>query len=270
MRKISSLVLFVATVFAAAGAAADQHMLHNHKPGENCWGTPADTSKIAELRKTKILFQADHPYSEIFTVLQKFVPEPVEMLYDNNPEFNAYAHNWGNRTIVMQLGVSTQPLSTIDASAMVACHELGHHFGGQPAGWGGMSVEGQSDYYAVQECFKHWVDNSQPFDPKNAEVESYCKNVLGRNDTLCVRSLAASLNLTRIIAELKKHTQPLLTEKDPSVVSRTQTGHPVAQCRLDTYKAGYQFLDSNKTLGENRPFCWFKPAGPALLSLAGF
>ncbi len=235
---------------------------------ENCWGAPADTSRLQQLLKAKTMFNEDHPYTELFQVLQKFVTEPVEMLYDANPEFNAYAQNFGRRIIVMQKGVSTHPLSTPDASALVACHELGHHFGGEPAGWSGMSIEGQSDYYGVQECFKYWVDSSSPYDPKDSEAAEYCDKNLGRRDPLCVRSLSASLHLTRIISDLKKHPYPYLTSKDSSVVSRTNSNHPIAQCRLDTYKAGYEFLAAGKSLGETRPFCWFKPDGRVPMSLA--
>lgn len=259
-------MLAVALIMTALTASA-------HTVGENCWGTetPQAKKRIQQLRtqKSVLRLQEDHPYVAIFTALDKFVPEKVEMLYDPNPEFNAYAQNFGGgRVIVMQLGVSTHPLSTLDASAMVACHELGHHFGGTPQVWG-MSVEGQSDWYASQDCFKHWVDNSSPIDPQDTEATDFCEKNLGRRDVYCVRTMSASLHLSRIIQDLKKHPMPYLNAKDPAVVPRTVSSHPQAQCRLDTYKAGFDFIESGKSLGENRPFCWFKPEGSAPLSLAG-
>lgn len=257
-------LLAAALTFVALTAQA-----HTETAGENCWGTPAPQGRVQELRQKKVMsLQEDHPYSSIFAALEKFVPEKVEMLYDPNPEFNAYAQNFGGRVIVMQLGVSTHRLSTLDASAMVACHELGHHFGGTPHIWG-MSVEGQSDWYASQDCFKHWVDNSSPIEPNDSEANDFCEKNLGRRDSYCVRTMSASLHLARIIQDLKQHPMPYLTAKDPNVVSRTVTSHPQAQCRLDTYRAGFDFIESGKSLGENRPLCWFKPAAAGPLSLAG-
>lgn len=251
-------IFLVAILFAALSARAQ----------ENCWGKPVDKARIAQLLRAKTMFQADHPFTELFRVLEKFVPESVDFVYDENPEFNASATNmFGRRVVTMHQGVATHALSNPDTSALVACHEVGHHFGGAPLIWG-MSVEGQSDFYGIQECFRNWVDSTAPFDPKDQEAADYCDKNLGRRDMLCVRSLSASLHLARIISEVKQHPKPFLASKDSSVVTRTATGHPIAQCRLDTYKAGYEFLAGGKTLGETRPLCWFKPGEPrAPLSL---
>lgn len=249
-------IFVIAIVFASMMARAQ----------DNCWGTgKVDSKRIEKLMSVQPSFLVDNPFSELFTVLSKFVPEPVRFVYDPSTEFNATATQFfGRRVVTLFHGVSTHALSNPDTAALVACHEVGHHFAGAPFVFGGMSNEGQSDFWGVQDCFKYWVDSSAPFDPKDTEATEFCENNLGRKDTMCIRSLSASLHLARIISEVKSHPKPFLTSKDSSVVKRTESGHPIAQCRLDTYKAGYEFLAGGKSLGETRPLCWFAPnATPA-------
>lgn len=234
------------------------------EPGMNCWGKPADPSRIQELRAKKSLMSGTHPFTNIYTALSRIVPEPVEMLYDESADFNAYAQNWGGRTIVMNRGVMLHQFSSEDAAAMIACHELGHHFGGRPQSWGGMSYEGQSDYYGAQACFRYWIQSSPPVEVTDTEVVEYCEKTHGKRDQFCLRHMDASLRLSRIIHDLKKHAKPYLNQTDPSVVRRTVSAHPQAQCRLDTYKAGYIVLENGSQVGDLRPACWFNSAGVPL------
>jgi uncharacterized protein YkwD len=63
---------------------------------------------------------------------------------------------------------------------------------------------------------------------------------------------------------------PQLDTPDPTVVDKTQSKHPKAQCRLDTYLAGSlcsKAYDVNQipkdefAFCSNRPKCWFKASG---------
>jgi hypothetical protein len=41
------------------------------------------------------------------------------------------------------------PAIEVEAVSLVLAHELGHHYGGSPTFPGGLSCEGQADYYGV-------------------------------------------------------------------------------------------------------------------------
>jgi len=204
---------------------------------------------------------------------------------------NAYAVQVipGVMTVRVLGGIARHPLMTKDAFALVICHEVGHHFGGAPRKWERMnkwsSDEGQADYFATIQCLKRlWAndDNYQINESrleKNESVNSLCSlNHIGRDHALCVRTLYASYDVSKLVASARHEDKiPGFDTPDPKIVTKTNQEHPGSQCRLDTMIAGaicsknpekFDPLDPNvgvcnvfagDTIG-NRPMCWYLPS----------
>jgi hypothetical protein len=146
--------------------------------------------------------------------------------------------------INMYGGLARRPEITADAFSLVVCHEIGHHIAGFPfvaGAWA--SAEGESDYFATQVCPTLLWGND---DQRNAEAaltvdqtaKAKCEGVYDsqRERNLCYRTANASYGLALLLSRLKKEeAAPSFEKSDPNVVSDTATGHPKAQCRLDTY-----------------------------------
>lgn len=143
-------------------------------------------------------------------------------------------------------GMSRYILINEEAFITSICHELGHLLGGEPMR-GDISLEGQSDYYATQECVASILTVVEPYrsQPPNQEVDGICED-----DFLCKRVLKGALSLTSYYAELEGVSFPLYSKKSGVEVENTLKVHPPAQCRLDTLYAGYY--------REPRPACWYK------------
>jgi len=165
---------------------------------------------------------------------------------------NASAANFfGNWSVNMYGGLARHPRMTNDGFAMVICHELGHLVGGFPFTnrsffLTNMANEGQSDYYALHHCaLKIWSDETDinatfrgNIDPIAAEAcnETY-EDIDMQN--LCYRRMAAGLSLAETLSELSEDPElPTFSTPDENVVSRTDSSHPAAQCRLDTSFSG--------------------------------
>lgn len=204
-------------------------------------------------------------------------------------EFGAWALR-NESTFILQLtqGVRYHPRMNADTYAQILCHELGHHLGGFPHvtdSWA--SAEGQADYFATAKCMRRYYESltgEQLFSEKQSlAIVDLCQKQFERGGEvqICARTLAASLNLSGISVELSEVPQPepALESTDPRTVERTQEGHPLAQCRLDTYRAGalcpvpwtepfsaqdeYGGACSTERWNERaRPLCWFSPARP--------
>ena len=87
---------------------------------------------------------------------------------------NAYAYKQdSNAFVVINGGLARYPGITMDAVALTACHEVGHHIGGIPVKKKGpgriingrvikkswASNEGQADYFGVMKCFRKYIEN---------------------------------------------------------------------------------------------------------------
>jgi hypothetical protein len=160
---------------------------------------------------------------------------------------NAYAQQSGpNWHVSFFGGLARRPELTPDAFALVVCHELGHHFGGYAfyGGYDWASAEGQADYFATQVCARRiWAkspNNRRHFRDGLSRVQESCEQAWkNKNDiALCDRITDASLSLAKLFASLSRTPEPKVSTKDKSKVSTTYTGHPEAQCRLDTYVSG--------------------------------
>lgn len=218
---------------------------------------------------------------------------------------NASAYQSGKTWYVnMYGGLARRPEVTPDGFALVVCHELGHHFAGYTFG-SGMSWaanEGQSDYFATHMCAKViWgrdFRGNEMFRRFNAPqvVTAKCAEAWPNNTNAqgwCQRASAAGLSLATLLGALRSASAPApkFETPDTTVVRQTNSAHPEAQCRLDTYFAGAlcnKQFDINVIPGRNhargqqsaeaeaeamkyscfakeghkigtRPLCWFKP-----------
>lgn len=163
---------------------------------------------------------------------------------------NASATQHGDDWIVnMYGGLARRPEITVDGFTFVLCHELGHHLGGFPfvkgflppeAKWA--ASEGQADYFASHVCPALWWNDEATAEIASTLpeiVKSQCNDVWKSPDqqNLCYRASLAAKSTTDLLAALGG-SRTSFNQHDTSVVSSTYTGHPAAQCRLDTYLAG--------------------------------
>ena len=172
--------------------------------------------------------------------------------YWDDSTVNASAEQFGNNWIVnMYGGLARRDEITPDGFAMVVCHELGHHLGGfsfySDADWAG--AEGQADYFALQTCAKDlWANDKEENAKHRASVTTKakmkCDSIYTKTEEqdICYRSSDASLSLASLLAALGDDKKPSYETPDLSSVSQTNPYHPAAQCRLDTYLAGFTCL----------------------------
>ena len=202
-----------------------------------------------------------------------------------NDTQNAYTSRLGKTQLIKVYGGGAR-ISGISADgiSLVACHELGHTLGGTPNKASNntyYSTEGQSDYFATVKCFKR-INRSEdnesivsglkvPFAIKATCSEQFKDDA--NEAALCIRTSIAGLEVATWLSAMGKVATPSVDHKDSSVVSSTNIGFPVAQCRLDTFLAGA--LCKSQTFGDDptklndgycekneigaRPLCWFKP-----------
>lgn len=204
---------------------------------------------------------------------------------------NAYAQQVGNIwRISMFGGLARHQAVTADGFALVACHELGHHLGGQPkkrSWWGGSwaSNEGQSDYFGNAKCLRKYFEKDSNIDvvaqmdvPELVTEKCMANFTSAEEVAICERGAMAGLSLAGLFHDLRDMDEPLRFDTpDPSVVSSTDHNHPASQCRLDTYyqaalcevSAYVDLSDDDATTGSCnrevghadglRPLCWYKP-----------
>ena len=205
-------------------------------------------------------------YNEVLNILKKVYGPIIEakggsfhILQDwSDGAVNMWAFRLGSEYwLEMPGGMSRYNLINEEGFLLSACHELGHLLGGTPFKGSSQSIslEGQSDYYATLDCIDKVLTEVKPYKKvsPNEEVQSLCKQ---KNKdlslSLCHRTLSGALSLTSYYAELEKSPFPKFSRPSKTVVRETLKIHPPAQCRLDTFLAGYQ--------KKERPKCWyFKP-----------
>lgn len=207
----------------------------------------------------------------------------------NNGTVNASAQRtfWGTWKVNMYGGLARHELVTEDAFALVVCHELGHHLGGTPTNsfpnsWA--SVEGQSDYFGTLKCFRRIFESDDNMAiVRDMQVPEIVKTKCAENFTLandvalCVRGSMAGMSLANLLGSLRGNSGFKFETPDTNVVDSTNSAHPAAQCRLDTYfqgaLCGERYTDEvsnrdaiagtcNRVEGDTqgiRPLCWYKP-----------
>ncbi len=204
---------------------------------------------------------------------------------------NAYAQQSGNTWKVSMFGgLARHEAITADGFALVACHETGHHLGGEPkkkswwsSSWA--SNEGQSDYFGALKCLRKYIendDNQAIMADVNvpAQVVTECQqNFSASSDiAMCQRVAMAGLSTATLLGNIGREAEvPAFNTPDASTVSSTNHNHPKAQCRLDTYFAASlcdKSQDEDIVEGDfnaaqcarvdgydiqARPTCWYKP-----------
>ena len=220
-------------------------------------------------------------------IVEKFGATLIVNHLWTNKTVNAQAYQEGNNWYVnMYGGLARRSEITFDGFAMVLCHEIGHHLGGFPANdWA--AYEGQADYFAMHSCAKTIWGVTEKEDGEesviedvNSEAKSLCDKYAKNDKQLCYREINAGLSLATLLGTLGGTPNVSISTPDKSVVKHTDSAHPKAQCRLDTYVAGTLceikwdnrvipqtesesnlYLCSNKDYTiQARPKCWFHPS----------
>ncbi len=200
---------------------------------------------------------------------------------------NAWAWREGQRySLEIPGGIARYHTMSEEAFVMNLCHELGHLMGGAPARSAEISFEGQSDYFATAKCFKRFAPfimeklggfQSGPWRTIYSEERAFFKKCQSHDSpALCEHALRGALGATAYYAELEKVKTPSLSTPDQSVVQRTLSTHPKAQCRFDTMVAGvfcsalaslnprwdseqFSWCHQNFDSAHARPKCWYRP-----------
>lgn len=192
---------------------------------------------------------------------------------------NAQAWRDGDKyNIEMFGGLARYKGMSMDAFAIVACHETGHHLGGAPLYPGDvLAAEGQADYFATEKCLKNYFRGQDTNKiVKGLKVDQFVVEKCAKATDLntCIRESAASQILSDILADLGGEANPNFNTPDLTIVTETNTDHPAAQCRLDTMfhgalckanpRAKTSQTDPNVAYcpGKNltsRPLCWYSP-----------
>ncbi|RLA64461.1 MAG: hypothetical protein DRQ88_03560 [Epsilonproteobacteria bacterium] len=181
---------------------------------------------------------------------------------------NAYAYKKDSKAyVVINGGLARHSEITVDAIALTACHEIGHHIGGIPVKKKGpgrilngrvikkswASSEGQADYFGVMKCFRKYIegDDNEKIVTKlklPSATKKKCEAEFSDREeqAICKRSMSAALSLTRMFTQLINESlekagkdfrlPPVsLLKTDKKVVSKHDDKHPLPQCRLDTF-----------------------------------
>ena len=183
----------------------------------------------------------------------------IRIDWENN-SVNAFASKEEEKMFITILGgLLRHKRMNISILQTVLCHELGHHLGGAPYKRGRWStVEGKSDYYALNDCLNNYLlnENNQDFISKQKNIKityPFCN----RTDYLCQRLILSSKQTAVFSHKLtqtrrgNRFSYPKLEKRDPTVVSSTLEEHPTPQCRLDTFISGIFNKDYSR--------CWFSP-----------
>lgn len=236
-----------------------------------CFGGGRMFSVFAASMSTPVPGMSSRAFERVFSVLREFTPEPVEFVVETTSfAFDARASisDNGQRKVHMMLGLLLGRGMDDDALAMVACHELGHHFGGAPSfDSPALSYEGQADYYSGQGCFHFWMARTPAPASLDPSAEAYCRSSLRSSDPGCARAMSAALKITKIVAQRFQRETTDLHVVDRLVTLETLKAHPSPQCRLDTMKASYGcHVSGSCSTIEQRPACWY--AQPLRATLA--
>ena len=198
------------------------------------------------------------------------------------------------RKIELYGSLAQHPLIDQEAYALIVCHEIGHHLGGQPYALGYTS-EGQSDYFSTAKCMKRFLeiwlekttDSPHQNYPKDSPKEiielpfylnAQCEKSFSSNKErkICQKNILAGFKVARWI-DFQRNTNssqiglrdtppPSLLRREPLIAELTLVhGYPSIQCRLDTYVAG-ALCPIDKTL----PFSYTNDQSGACLKTDGY
>lgn len=232
-----------------------------------------------------LLDRVQSVYAPIFA--QKGAQFSIQRLWQDST-VNAYANRSGNQWYIqMYGGLARHPALTSDGFLLIACHEVGHHLGGNPKYTGQWAAtEGEADYFATMKCLRRiWQSDDNPSIVRSLSVPAsatrQCEVTFGnaQDIAICERATVAGMSAAEVSRQLASGAPISVDTPDRTQVSRTYESHPQAQCRLDTYYNGSichvsymaDFNDSDLVTGAcalekgdkigYRPMCWYKPSG---------
>jgi hypothetical protein len=247
-------------------------------PGVSLGARPLDKEEIQNfLSGFEKIFRAD--------LLEKELTLQIEIkTADSN--FNAFAEKQSNKAILnISAGVFSHPQINFNLLGLVLCHELGHFLGGPPlSGWEKWSsAEGQADYFASLICMpklykQHLIDGYKSTSPDSnqltqlkqlaqltrseklsnlthfsslkliSDLEIFCQKNKVADIFACATSILAGIELTTILAEVRKQEAPSWDIVNPSSLV-TLRGEPSLSCRMQCFRHG--------AISAPRPSCWF-------------
>jgi hypothetical protein len=267
---------------------------------ENTMSIPADgmhaLSGLDEAQFNRVLDRVEQVYTPI--IQAKGGKLFVNRLWKDG-KVNAYAtQNFGTWSINMYGGLARHPAMNEEGLALVACHELGHHIGGAPKlngwmQWLGLGKwatnEGGADYFATLKCMR--LVSPAPTGAVETAAADACDASFRESEgrSRCRSGALAGQAVAKVFQTLMNTPVPQFATPDRAVVAKMYDGHPMPQCRLDTY---FQGALCGKPVSEDvalkdpnpgactrrngdlvglRPRCWYKtpadePAGPAVAS----
>lgn len=225
-------------------------------------------------------------------VIDKGAKLDIVRSWDSGEVF-ALAKRDGDQWIIeMNGGLARHEDMNFDGFSLVACHELGHHFGGLPkksswwpaAAW--IVAEGQADYYSVSKCLrKVFANDNNKRIVAGMEipriVTNKCKKAWKTDSevAMCQRTAMAGRVVANFFESIIGNEKVANFETpDSNIVPSTNfSGYPSIQCRLDTYFAaalcsidknvdpsntdknrGNCTRENDQSIGA-RPLCWYHP-----------
>lgn len=214
---------------------------------------------MTESEFNKIISQIQNAYSPVVTQLGGKLSIRGDW---KSTKLNAAASQmFGSWNVQITGALARRAELSADAFTLILCHELGHHLGGfalagspipdvplpipipVPATWA--ANEGQSDYFSTQVCArKLWAAdlelNRQFKDKVHPLAQKQCDSQWSSDAErdLCYRVSVGAESIGATMAGIKQEAVPKIETPDPSVVNKTNDGHPAIQCRLDTLVAG--------------------------------
>lgn len=204
---------------------------------------------------------------------------------------NAYARQIEDTWMVSMFGgLARHQAITEDGFTLVVCHELGHHLGGAPKKFRNGKIvwasnEGQADYWGTMKCLrKVWANENNIAAAKKIKVDFSVKKKCSatyrdaEDKAICYRASMAGKSLASLFRHLRKLPNAVdFSDPETSEVETTYHGHPMPQCRLDTYfraslcKVGayvdVSYVDpsvgtctrAGGQIQGSRPKCWYNP-----------
>ncbi len=231
----------------------------------------AAKAQITENQAIEIITKLERIYQKMPANSQKFKLKiffmPQEEYVFGSKGVWGQAHSTGE--IFLAGGVLTNQFFTEETFLALACHEVGHLYGGLPWDTSHLSYEGQADYYAANICMKkYYLNYPQELAKKTYLHEHYFKTCQKQYTSkqeirICVKTMQAGLNLA--IASALAINEILLP--GPAIDEHYQTDHTLVgrdspQCIADTFEAGAicsLTTEKSPQSCSNKPKCWFKP-----------
>jgi hypothetical protein len=182
--------------------------------------------KLANAPKRGFSDPLSQQWTEYLVELYRaFYPDVIYQIDWYNDTVNAYA--WvdnGQRYVALLGGLIRSAALELEGIGLVLAHELGHHYGGPPAYPGGLSCEGQADFYGANIVMRRvWFG------------ESYV--------TTMIAAIAQLKNFFGFLgffaADPMQRAAFVPTGREEEELGGLEGGctHPPAPCRIETYNA---------------------------------